>query len=115
MEIASRNEVVLVGRLSGDPVDKELPSGDVLRTWRLVVDRAPSKRPVPEGQRVSTIDTVDCFAWTAGLLRAAGSWTPGDVLEVHGSLRRRFWHTGGGVQSRTEVEVTKAKRLSRAA
>lgn len=115
MEIASRNEVVLVGRLSGEPLDRELPSGDVLRTWRLVVERGPSKRPTPEGQKVSTIDTVDCFAWTAALLRTAATWRSGDILEVEGSLRRRFWQAGGGVQSRTEVEVSRAKRLSRAA
>jgi single-strand DNA-binding protein len=110
-----RNEVYLVGRLSGPPEERELPSGDLLATWRLVVDRPATKRPTPEGSRTPTVDTLECVAWSAGLRRLASGWAPGDVISVEGSLQRRFWRSPGGLGSRYEVEVAKAKRLSRAA
>ncbi|MCW2600621.1 MAG: Single-stranded DNA-binding protein [Frankiales bacterium] len=115
MEIATRNEVALVGRLAAPAEDRELPSGDVLTTWRLVVGRPPSKRPLPEGVRPTTIDTLECVAWTSGVQRSAAGWAAGDVLAVEGALRRRFWRAPTGASSRYEVEVTKAKRLAKAA
>jgi single-strand DNA-binding protein len=42
--VEHHNEVYLVGRLSGEPIERELPSGDLLLSWRLVVDRAPNDR-----------------------------------------------------------------------
>ncbi len=68
-------------------------------TWRLVVDRPPSRRPVPEGVRVPVVDTFDCVAWTAATRRAAQALSVGDVVEVTGALRRRFWRTGAGAAS----------------
>lgn len=112
---AARNEVLLVGRVSGVPQERELPSGDVLVAWRLVVDRPPGGRRPPEGVRATTVDTLDCTAWTAGLRRAAGGLGEGDVVEVSGALRRRFWRAGAAAASRTEVEVSAVRRLQRAA
>ena len=114
-QIEARNEVILVGRLAAPAQERELPSGDLLTSWRLVVDRPPSRRKVPAGSRPPTLDTVDCVAWTAGLQKAASRWAAGDVLSVEGALRRRFWRGAGGAASRYEVEVSKAKRLARAA
>lgn len=115
MEIAARNEVLLVGRVSAPATGVDLPSGDRLTTFRLVVERALSRRPVPEGRRLQTVDTFDCVAWTAGLQRTAQGWQPGDVVEVQGAVRRRFFRAGAAVQSRVEIEVARAKRLSKAA
>ena len=112
-EPLARNEVLLVGRVSAAPEDRELPSGDGLTTWRLVVDRPPPRRPAPEGVRVPTVDTVSCVAWTARLRRTARGYVPGDVVEVTGALRQRYWRAGTGVASRTEVEVTGLRRLAR--
>ena len=110
---STRNEVTLVGRVAAAPEQRELPSGDVLTTFRVVVDRPP--RVLPEGVRPVSVDTLDCVAWTPALRRAVGAWQPGDVVQVEGALRRRFWRSGAGAVSRTEVEVTRAKRLARAA
>lgn len=110
----SCNEVRLVGRVSGEPQERSLPSGDQLVSWRVVVDRAPSRRPAPEGVRVPTIDTLDCVAWTAATRRTARGLQPGDVVEVNGALRKRYWRTGGGPASRTEVEAEGVRRLQRA-
>lgn len=109
---APRNEVLLVGRVSGPPDERELPSGDVLVHWRVVVERAPGRRP-PPGVRPATVDTVDCVAWTAPLRRAAGALLPDDVVEVRGALRRRFWRAGAGAVSRYEVEATAVRRVAR--
>lgn len=111
--ITSRNEVVLVGRLAAAPEQRALPSGALLTTWRLVVERPPGGRKPPEGVRAPTIDTVDCVAWVSAVQRSAGTWEPGDVLSVEGSLRRRFWRSPTGASSRYEVEVSRAKRLAR--
>ena len=58
MSTTHRNEVLLVGRLSAEPEVRELPSGDEITTWRLVVHRDY----VAEGR--SGQDTIDCTAWT---------------------------------------------------
>lgn len=109
----ARNEVLLVGRVSSAAEERELPSGDVLLSWRLVVDRPPSARPAPEGVRLPTVDTLTCVAWTATTRRTAGTLGAGDVVEVVGALRQRYWRSGAGVASRTEVEAQSVRRLAR--
>lgn len=108
------NEVALVGRVSAPAETRTLPSGDVLVTWRLVVDRPRPRRPTPEGVRPVTVDAIDCVGWTSGVRRTAGAFAAGDVVRVEGALRRRFWRGGGGLGSRYEVEVDAVKRLVRA-
>lgn len=108
-----RNEVRLVGRVSAAPEERELPSGDRVVSWRLVVDRPPSRRAARPGVRVPTIDTLDIAAWAAGPRRTARSLQAGDVVEVSGALRKRFWRAAGGPASRTEVEVESVRRLVR--
>lgn len=109
---AGRNEVVLVGRVSGEVAERELPSGDRLVTWRLVVARPPGRKP-PEGVRPTTVDTLDCVAWAAGPRRSAAALLDGDLVEVHGALRRRFWRAGAGAVSRCEVEAATVRRVRR--
>jgi single-strand DNA-binding protein len=111
MVVESVNEVRLVGRLSGEPVVRVLPSGDELTVWRLVVDRqvdkAAGRKP---GARSPSVDTIDCVAHRPNIQRLAERWSAGDALEIQGALRRRFWRGAGGTASRCEVEVTAAKR-----
>ncbi|MEI7059186.1 single-stranded DNA-binding protein [Nocardioides sp. CCNWLW239] len=109
--LATVNEVRLIGRLSLAAEEKELPSGDQLTAFRVVVNRPRDKR---RGSRVQ-IDALECHTWVARVRRAAATWQVGDVIEVNGSLRRRFFKTGGRLQSMTEVEVSSARRVSRAA
>ena len=111
----ARNEVVLVGRVSAPAEERELPSGDVIATWRLVVDRPPPGRARAAGQRVPKVDTVDCVVWTPKLRRAVRGFAAGDVVAVEGALRRRFWRAGAAAVSRCEVEVVSARRLARQA
>jgi single-strand DNA-binding protein len=108
------NEVRLAGRLAVDPVSRQLPSGDLLVSFRLVVERSPASRASARNgtgsSRSPTVDTVDCAAWRKDVQRAVLRARPGDVLEVHGALRRRFWRTGSGPASRSEVEVVRVRR-----
>lgn len=110
---ASCNEVHVVGRVSSVAEERELPSGDVLATWRVVVERPAPRRPAPEGVRLPAVDTVTCVAWTARLRRSAAGLAVGDVVEVHGALRSRWWRAAGGLSSRTEVEVERLRRVAR--
>ncbi len=108
LAVIHRNEVTLVGRLSADPAERSLPSGDVVVSWRVVVQRPPEPT-----RTTIAVDTIDCVARTAALGRRALTWLPGDTMEMTGALRRRFWRSGDGVRSRYEVEVVTARRLAR--
>jgi single-strand DNA-binding protein len=102
-EDLSYNEVVLRGRLAGPPVERELPSGDVITIFRLTVRR-------PDGKR-GTVDSLDCAAERARCRRSLARAAPGDVLEIRGSLRRRFWRGPAGVSSRYEVRAESVRSL----
>lgn len=104
----SANEVRLVGRLSAEPEEKEMPSGDTLVSFRVVVPRTPDPK------RAAKVDALECVAWTARAKRSVRSWRVGDVVEVDGELHRRFFRTGAGPASRVEVEVTKGRVVRRA-
>ena len=105
----SRNEVVLVGRLAAPTVQRELPDGETLAAFRLVVDRPPMAR---RGVRQVTVDTLDCTTSVALLMRLASVWQAGDIVQVEGVLVRRFSRGATGPASRYEVDVFTAKRLA---
>ncbi len=110
---AACNEVRLVGRVSSVPEQRELPSADLLVTWRLVVDRPASRHRGPVGGRQTVLDTLDCVAWAASARRHALRLQPGDVVEVTGAVRRRFWRSGSGPSNKTEIEADAVRRLAR--
>ena len=101
------NAVTLRARVSAAPVDRELPSGAVISTFRLSVQRG---RTAMTSGSAQTVDWVDCSAWTARTRRSVASWQVGDEVEVTGSLRRRFYRSGDGAATRLEVEVLSARR-----
>ncbi|PWJ25388.1 single-strand DNA-binding protein [Branchiibius hedensis] len=105
------NTVTLCGRVSADPTVRELPSGDEIVTFRLVVARPEDRRARVTGQRV---DTFDLVCWATRLRRQGARLADGDEIAVSGSLRRRFWRAGAAVQSRVEVEVTALTVLAKA-
>ena len=104
------NEVTLVGRMSQPAEEQVLPSGSELWKFRVIVGRPPSA-----ASRV-TVDALDCVVWTKRPARSVAKWQTGDLVEVQGSLRRRFFApAGGGRVSRCEVEVASARLIRRAA
>jgi len=104
------NEVHLVGRVSGGPRKRELPSGDGLLEFRVVVDR-----PAGSHRGRQRIDVVDCVVWSGRLLRTVSAWSADDVVDVTGHVRRRFFRTAVGTGSRVEVEVRTARLIRRSA
>jgi single-strand DNA-binding protein len=113
---AARNEVVLWGRLAAAAEERELPSGDVIVTMRVVVPRrggpARPRAATPPGPRRPTVDTIDVVCWTAATRRAALRLGAGEAIEIEGALRRRFFGGAVGRQSRYEVEAGVVRRLS---
>ena len=134
----SVNSVRLVGRVSAEPEHRELPSGDLLVQLRVIVARpvrrgrsgpgsrgaASTPAPTAVSGQASTpvsrkgaaparqqVDTIDVTCWTAVARRAAARLQPGQVVEVHGALRRRFYRAGASTQSRYEVEASLLRRL----
>jgi len=97
------NEVRLRGRWTA-AVERALPSGDEVVTARLVVHRLGPG-----------VDTIDCAVWVGPLRRRALKVPEGTIVEVDGSLRRRFWRTPTGAASRYEVEVSALRRMARPA
>ena len=98
------NNVQLVGRVTTEADEIELPSGESLVRFRVVVPRLkPTTR--------AAVDTIDCVTFKAMTQRKARSLKTGDVVEIDGQLRRRFWKAGAGVASRVEVEVTTITRV----
>ncbi len=109
-DVETVNEVCLVGRLSQAPTERVLPSGDILWTFRVVVNRPQTAR---SGR--ASVDALECAAWTARTRRSVQRWRSGDVVRVSGAMRRRFFRTPQGAASRVEVEVTRAELVRRAA
>jgi single-strand DNA-binding protein len=109
------NQVKLVGRVAARAETKEMPSGDLLTTFRVIVPR--EDRPTSGSRatpRKGGVDTIECVAWRAGLRRTVNSWQEGDMVAVTGALRRRFWRGESGASSRHEIEVLEATRVRRA-
>ncbi|MGY1639318.1 single-stranded DNA-binding protein [Geodermatophilus sp. SYSU D00742] len=106
--VIDRNDVVLRGRLSAPAEPRELPSGDTLVTFRLVV-----RRPEPRA-RGRSVDVLTCVTYDRGLQRRVAAWEPGDVVEVEGALQRRFWRTPNGTASVCEVNCRRGRKVPRA-
>ncbi len=102
------NSVTLSGRLSQDPEERTLPSGDTMWALRLVVPR------VGKARLRQSVDALECVVWEGRVRRTVAGWRDGDVVEVDGALRRRFFRAGGGVASRVDVEVCAGRLIRRA-
>ena len=105
------NEVTLRGRVSRAPELRELPSGTCIATIRISVGRSPT--PMAKGSKQGS-DWVDCVAWGTRQRRRVSSWRVGDIVEVEGALRRRFYRGGGGTAMPLEVELLAGRMVRRA-
>jgi single-strand DNA-binding protein len=97
----SLNDVLLRGRVSQEAVEKELPSGDKVVEFRLIVAR--DKQP--------GVDTLDIASWSSKSRRAALSLAADDWVEISGSIHRRFWSGPAGLASRWQVEAVEISRI----
>lgn len=97
----SLNDVLVRGRVTGIAVEKELPSGDKVNEFRIVITRTDR----------DGVDTLDIAAWSSALRRRASSLKVDDWVEVSGSIRRRFWKGPSGLASRWQIEASEITRL----
>jgi single-strand DNA-binding protein len=97
----SLNDLLLRGRVSAPANIKELPSGDKVVEFRLIITRTDR-----EG-----VDTLDIAAWSAKSRRSALSLKAEEWVEISGSIHRRFWQGPTGVASRWQVEAVEISRL----
>ena len=94
-------------RVSAAPELRDLPSGDPLVTLRW----SSTGRPIA-GVTKRVVDVIDVACWSRRTQRTATSLGPDDAVRVEGSLRRRFFATGGGRASRYEVEASRLARVT---
>lgn len=97
------NEVSLIGRLSGVPTEKDLPSGDKVVELRVVVGRMKDSKVKSK----VTVDTIDIAVWGSRNRKAALKLDENSWIEVEGAIRRRFWHSPNGLASRWQVEASR--------
>ena len=97
----SLNDLLLRGRVSAQATECELPSGDRVVEFRLIVSR-----PKREG-----VDTLDIAAWSSKSRRRALSLKPQDWVEVSGSVHRRFFSGAHGLASRWQVEAVEIVKI----
>jgi single-stranded DNA-binding protein len=97
----SVNVVVLAGTIAAEPVERRMPSGEECTEIRLSVPE-PGRRLLP----------LPVVAWHAevGKKRLKGLRKDDEVL-VYGRLVRRFYRSGAGARSLTEVVASGLKRL----
>ena len=91
------NVAVLAGTVAAEPIERRMPSGDVVTELRLSVPE--------EGKRLLPIPVAIWHHETdipEGLVMGA------EVL-VHGSIVRRFYRSGAGARSLTEVVASGVK------
>ncbi|MDP1721280.1 MAG: single-stranded DNA-binding protein [Candidatus Nanopelagicaceae bacterium] len=101
VEDHSFNNVLLRGKVSGEPSERELPSGDHVVEFRIVV-----KRDTREG-----VDTLDIAAWSAKTRRKSLTLKADEWVEILGSVRRRFWKAPTGLASRWQIEASEITRI----
>ena len=94
------NNVHLIGKLGQHVFTKEMPSGDQITTFTVIVPRTTKPRI---GKQM--VDSLACQTRKATIRSKVESWPVGTWVEIHGELRRRFWQSGKGLGSATEIEV----------
>ena len=97
----SLNDLLLRGRVSAQAVEKELPSGDKVVEFRLIVSRLER----------GGVDTLDIAAWSSKMRRSALTLKEGEWIEISGSIHRRVWSGPTGVASRWQVEAAEIARI----
>ena len=108
------NEVYLVGRVTSLAIEKELPSGDKVVEFRVVIGRAKSTsstRSPKSRTGKKEVDSLDIAAWSSKTRKTALSLKVDTWVEIHGAVRRRFWQGPSGLASRWQVEASTVARL----
>ncbi len=103
--MTTSSSVALMGRLGAQVRTKELPSGDTITSFTVIVDRPVRERT--GSPNAAIVDAIACTTTRARTRAMVERLEPGTLVSVDGTLRRRFWRGGaaGGVGSTMEVVV----------
>ena len=93
------NEVQISGVLVGEPTLHLQADGVEVLQWRMRVAR-------DEGGS----DSIPCCSTSPKVKRFIEKIPDDKTFVAVGEIRSRFWRSGGGTQSRIEVDVTTAAR-----
>jgi single-strand DNA-binding protein len=105
-ELVDHNQARLVGRLSGAPNRRTLPSGDEIVSLRMVVRRpggGSDTLPVQFGPAPAAGSRRRVGQVGRRALAAVDRLEDGTRIEVLGAVRRRWWAGPDGRRSRIEV------------
>lgn len=98
------NSVILMGRLTKNPVLRVTTSGKNVCSFTLAVDRGVGKG----GERLT--DFINIVAWESSALFVEKYFLKGDMIAVQGSIQSRKYEDRGG-DMKTAYEVI-AKEVS---
>lgn len=96
------NRVILMGRLTADPVIRTTPANKRVCSFTLAVDRRYAK----EGQQRT--DFINCVAWEKTGDFIATYFSKGAMLAVEGRLQIRSWDNPAGKKQYTTEVVADA-------
>lgn len=94
------NHIVLMGRLTADPILRRTGSGVPVASFRLAVDR--DFAPRDGGERET--DFIDCVAWRGAGEFVSRYFAKGRMAVVSGRLQMKNWTDKEG-NKRTSAEV----------
>lgn len=96
------NRVVLVGRLGGDPVQRDLPSGDIAVSFSLTTGE--SWKDAQTGEKQERTQWHKIVILNQGLAKIANQYLgKGSLVMVEGQLENRSWAKDGATHQATEV------------
>jgi single-strand DNA-binding protein len=101
--MAAYNKVIIMGRLTADPEQKQTQSGTAVTSFTLAVDRDFQK----EGQEKQT-DFITVVAWKQTAEFVTKYFRKGSAMLVDGSIQTRSWQDQQG-QKRYATEVVASK------
>jgi len=107
----SSAHVVLVGRLGSSIEERELPSGDCVTTFTIIVDRPADRGRAGGGRTTVKVDAIACQTFRDPVVRRLTALEPGRWVQAEGTLRRRFWRSGAALNSIMEVDVSSLRAV----
>jgi len=95
------NKVLLIGRLTADPVLRFTPQGTSVANFTVAVDTVYQ---TPAGERKNLTDFIDVVVWRKQAVNVANYLKKGRLVFVEGRLTVRSFETADG-QKRKKAEV----------
>lgn len=101
--MANLNRVLLIGRLTRDPEQRTIQSGNTVCSFGLAVNRTYTRRD--SGEKVEETTFVDCEAWGRSAETITRYVSKGRQLFVEGRLKFDSWERDGQRRSKLSVVV----------